>query len=165
VAVSSSNAPRFDPNPNTGEPFMQQTTTLVAQNRVYHQPLRASHLLLPVSASPPSGVVDGAGDGAREFARGAGRLRLDGPNPSSHDAALRLVLDRPGAGEVVVVDAAGRRVRRLVAGLLPAGETQIHWDGRNDEGAAVGSGLFWCVLRTAGQAESRAVVRLRGPRP
>jgi len=46
--VSSSNFPRFDVNPNTGEPLNQGRRWRVAENAVYHDPLRASRIILPV---------------------------------------------------------------------------------------------------------------------
>ena len=46
--VSSSNFPRFDVNPNTGEPVGQHTHATVAENAVYHDAERPSHLVLPV---------------------------------------------------------------------------------------------------------------------
>jgi hypothetical protein len=48
VAISSSNAPRFDPNPNTGEPFRASDRTIAATNTIYHDAAHASALLLPV---------------------------------------------------------------------------------------------------------------------
>jgi predicted acyl esterase len=49
VHVTSSSAPGFDPNPNTGEPFRRNTTTRVAHNTVYCDAERPSHVLLPVA--------------------------------------------------------------------------------------------------------------------
>ena len=48
VAVSSSNSPRFEANPNTGEPFHQETARIVADQTVYHDAVRPSHITLPV---------------------------------------------------------------------------------------------------------------------
>jgi hypothetical protein len=48
VHVTSSSAPGFDPNPNTGEAFRQSSTTRVAKNTIYCDSERASRLLLPV---------------------------------------------------------------------------------------------------------------------
>lgn len=49
VDISSSNYPRFDANPNTGEPFGEATSTVVASNTIYHDAQRPSHLLLRVT--------------------------------------------------------------------------------------------------------------------
>ena len=46
--VSSSNFPRFDVNPNTGEPLGRQRSWRVAQNGVYHDPLHPSRIVLPI---------------------------------------------------------------------------------------------------------------------
>jgi putative CocE/NonD family hydrolase len=46
--VSSSNFPRFDVNPNTGEPIGRERRRAVADNTVYHEADRGSVLILPV---------------------------------------------------------------------------------------------------------------------
>ena len=46
--ISSSNFPRFDVNPNTGEPVGRHTRTETADNTVYHDAVRPSHVVLPV---------------------------------------------------------------------------------------------------------------------
>ncbi len=48
VHVTSSNDPRFDPNPNTGKRLRQDAETRVAVNRVHHDALHPSRILLPV---------------------------------------------------------------------------------------------------------------------
>lgn len=50
VQVTSSNFPRWDRNLNTGEPETEGTTTRVAQQRVFHDRTRPSHIRLPVVA-------------------------------------------------------------------------------------------------------------------
>jgi uncharacterized protein len=50
VDISSSNFPRFDINPNTGEPLNEHRRQQVAHNRVYHSSQYASRLILPVVA-------------------------------------------------------------------------------------------------------------------
>lgn len=49
ISISGSNAPRFDPNPNTGEPFRQNTSTRTATTRVWSTRLTPSALLLPAN--------------------------------------------------------------------------------------------------------------------
>jgi len=48
VDISSSNFPRFDVNPNTGEPLNQNTKTVVATNTIYHDAEHPSNIVLPV---------------------------------------------------------------------------------------------------------------------
>ncbi|MCI0615901.1 CocE/NonD family hydrolase, partial [bacterium] len=46
--ISSSNFPRFDVNPNTGEPLNNNRRTAVAVNSIYHDPEHPSNIELPV---------------------------------------------------------------------------------------------------------------------
>ena len=48
IAVSSSNAPRFDPNPNTGHAFRADKETRVATNTIYFSEKYPSQVLLPI---------------------------------------------------------------------------------------------------------------------
>jgi putative CocE/NonD family hydrolase len=49
--ISSSNFPRFDVNPNTGEPLNQNRRWRIADNSVYHDPPHPSHIILPIIPS------------------------------------------------------------------------------------------------------------------
>ncbi|RMG68406.1 MAG: hypothetical protein D6715_02350 [Calditrichaeota bacterium] len=52
----------------------------------------------------------------------------------------------PAAVQINIYDVFGRLVRRLVQENLPAGEYTRTWDGRNDFGEAVSSGLYFYEL-------------------
>lgn len=47
--ISSSNFPRFDVNPNTNELLGQNRRWAIAENAVYHDAQRPSHIILPVT--------------------------------------------------------------------------------------------------------------------
>jgi putative CocE/NonD family hydrolase len=48
IHVSSSNDPRFDPNPNTGKSLRADKQTQVATNSIHHDRVHPSRALLPV---------------------------------------------------------------------------------------------------------------------
>ena len=50
--ISSSNWPRFDVNPNTGGPLGVQQQVIVAQQTIYHDAERVSHMVLPLQPTP-----------------------------------------------------------------------------------------------------------------
>jgi len=52
VDISSSNFPRFDVNPNTGEPLGDNRRVETAVNTIYHDREHPSHILLPVIPQP-----------------------------------------------------------------------------------------------------------------
>ena len=49
VEVSSSNFPRFDVNPNTGEPLNEHRRRVVADNTIHHDAAHPSAIVLPVA--------------------------------------------------------------------------------------------------------------------
>ncbi len=52
VDISSSNFPRFDLNPNTGEPLNDNRRVETALNTVFHDRAHPSHIVLPVVKAP-----------------------------------------------------------------------------------------------------------------
>jgi len=52
IHVTSSNDPRFDPNPNTGHPLRQDSETRVATNTIHHDRAHPSRALLPIVEQP-----------------------------------------------------------------------------------------------------------------
>ena len=76
-------------------------------------------------------------------------LRIAGnvPNPFNPTTTLQLEVPfQQGGGplgvELVVFDAQGRPVRRLWRGDLSAGHHAVTWDGRDDDGHPVASGVY-----------------------
>jgi len=70
------------------------------------------------------------------------------PNPARNSLSVRLALPRAGRVEVDALDLAGRRVRSIVAGELPAGSTTCLWDLRDGRGRRVPAGLYVLRART-----------------
>jgi len=51
IHISSSNSPRFDPNPNTGSPLRADALTQVATNSIHHDRMHPSRAILPLVRS------------------------------------------------------------------------------------------------------------------
>jgi len=83
------------------------------------------------------------------------------PNPFGASTVLRFTLPRAGVVRLEVLDPMGRRVRRLFAGPLGAGPNQVAWDGRDDQGNAVATGIYWVRIEAGAEAATRKVVRMR----
>ncbi len=68
------------------------------------------------------------------------------PNPFNPTTEIKFHIGQSGQGSAAVqlniYDVFGRLVRRLVQENLPAGEYTRTWDGRNDSGEPVASGLY-----------------------
>ncbi len=76
------------------------------------------------------------------------------PNPFNPSATLHFTLPAAGSARLAVHDMQGRLVRTLVAGALPAGEHAVRWDGRDQRGAPVASGMYLARLSAGGQARA-----------
>jgi len=87
-----------------------------------------------------------------------------GPNPakgSSGVVTLRFRLPAPGTARLRVLDASGRLMRTLFDGSLAAGEQVLTWDGRDESGQPVPSGVYLLEAEAAGTREGRPLVVTR----
>ena len=62
---------------------------------------------------------------------------------------------------LIIYDIHGARVRTLVDERMPAASYRVRWDGRNDGGAAVASGVYLYQLSESGKRISRKMSLLK----
>lgn len=70
------------------------------------------------------------------------------PNPFNPSTVIQYELPQAVEVQLVVFDLTGRRVRALVQQKQQAGRYEIAWDGRNEQGEAIASGLYIYQMRT-----------------
>ena len=88
---------------------------------------------------------------ADEWIPAAFALRQNYPNPfSPRMGATTLTFDLPQSTSVTlaIYNLLGQRVRLLAEGKKPAGRYQLRWDGRDDAGRQVASGVYLIRLKT-----------------
>jgi len=83
------------------------------------------------------------------------------PNPMVDQSLVRFAVPRDARVALTILDLSGRRVRRLVDGVLPAGEHAARWDGRDAAGREAASGLYLVWLQTEGITRSSRLVKVR----
>ena len=86
------------------------------------------------------------------------------PNPvSGSNSGTRIAFQLPSSGRVHldIYDIGGRRVRSLVNANLDAGARSAFWDGRNDAGQPVASGVYLYRLEMSGKMLSKRLVIVR----
>ena len=84
------------------------------------------------------------------------------PNPFNPVTTLRFTLDESGQVSLVVYDVKGRVVRTLHNGPLGPGLHERKWDGRDNHGQRVATGVYFYRLLTAsGYDRSRKMVLLK----
>jgi hypothetical protein len=111
----------------------------------HHYTLAVNHsgegtLLVPITLTV---ITDGTGAGAVPELL---VLAQNHPNPFNPKTSIRFGL--PAAADVLltVFDVNGRAVRTLVDGDLPAGTRVVEWDGRDDGGKALATGVYFYRL-------------------
>ena len=83
------------------------------------------------------------------------------PSPMLTTSSLRLSIPTPQRVKVDVLDIRGRLTRRLADEILPAGTHGVTWDGRNESGRKVASGIYFLRVSAASGTRVRRVVLLR----
>jgi hypothetical protein len=81
------------------------------------------------------------------------------PNPFSDSATIAYELERQSHVRITIYDVRGRIVRKLVNQTMAAGSRQAGWDGRDDSGETVASGVYHYEFE-AGNQRSRAPMLL-----
>lgn len=89
------------------------------------------------------------------------RLQPCAPNPLRGETTVRFSLGSRQPVTLGIFDLAGRLRRTLASGTLAAGGHDVAWDGRDDAGRAVGSGVYFARLGTGTLIQSAPVTILR----
>ena len=109
-------------------------------------------------------AMGGAPTGVEESEAGvpvAHVLRGASPNPFNPVTVVSYGVSSDTAVRLAVYNVAGRLVRTLVDGDVEAGYHKAVWDGRNDRGEAVGSGVYFCRMEAGGFDGSTKIVLLK----
>jgi hypothetical protein len=80
------------------------------------------------------------------------------PNPFNPSTVIRYDLDRAARVSLRIYDVRGALVRTLEERDRPAGRYEIGWDGENDGGERVASGVYFCRLVTDHYRATRKLV-------
>jgi hypothetical protein len=91
----------------------------------------------------------------------AAALHQNYPNPFNPATIIPFSIERACYADLTVYDAAGRRVKTLSEGFLDPGGHEAVWDGSNDGGSAVASGVYFVRLRAGHVDITRKLVLIR----
>ena len=88
-------------------------------------------------------------------------LSQNHPNPFNPSTRIRYQLPQNASVTLRVFNGLGQQIRVLVAGPKTAGYHEIAWDGRDEHGEPVGSGVYVCRLEAGDFIEVRKMLLIR----
>jgi hypothetical protein len=103
-------------------------------------------------------VPTGVNDGPFVASASPAFLQLPRPNPFESSTEIGFVLGQPGHADVSVYDVSGRRVARLANSTYPAGAQRVTWNGRDDDGGPLPTGVYFVKLEVQDYTSVRKVL-------
>lgn len=104
-----------------------------------------------------TGVVDEA---QNEAIKGFS-LKQNYPNPFNPTTQIEFVLSRRGQVKLEIFNILGQKIRTLVDQQFKAGHQLVEWDGKDEKGKEVTSGIYFYRLQTDDLKETRKMVLVR----
>ena len=89
------------------------------------------------------------------------QLSQNYPNPFNPSTRIDFTVPRTGPIRIEIFNILGRKVRTLQDGVVEIGEHTITWDGTDDSGEDVASGLYLYRLESGTVVETRKMVKLK----
>ena len=89
------------------------------------------------------------------------QLHQNAPNPFNQATEIRFTLFEPSDISLAVFDTTGALVRTLAVGRFPAGLHALVWDGTDEGGRDVASGVYVYRLKVGGVTQDRQMTLIR----
>jgi hypothetical protein len=83
------------------------------------------------------------------------------PNPFNSSTTIEYQISGMSEVEIVIHTILGQKIRELTNQKQKAGYYQVRWDGKNDHGIEVASGIYICQLRTNLTLQTRKMILIR----
>jgi hypothetical protein len=83
------------------------------------------------------------------------------PNPFNPNTIIKYQIPKSGQVELTIYNSLGQKVQTLISEQKTAGVYEVSWDGRNDAGKLVGSGVYFYRLKSADRQIFRKMILLR----
>ncbi|MCK4304670.1 MAG: T9SS type A sorting domain-containing protein [Candidatus Eisenbacteria sp.] len=122
----------------------------------------ASHPEEEIIAIHSTSLLSSVDDGQIDSRPLAIQLHQGHPNPFDACTTVRYELSYPCAVSISIHDVSGQLVRTLLAnGQRKAGAHSVRWDGTDEQGRAVDSGVYLCRLRGSEAQKTKRMILLK----
>jgi len=89
------------------------------------------------------------------------KLRQNYPNPFNPTTTIAFSLATPGRAQVSVYNMKGQIVRHLADRDFGSGNHSLVWDGRDDNGRSVPSGIYFYRMAAKAYHETRKMILMK----
>ncbi|MBP7309900.1 MAG: T9SS type A sorting domain-containing protein, partial [Candidatus Cloacimonetes bacterium] len=89
------------------------------------------------------------------------KLKGNFPNPFNPHTVIKFDLHQNSPVKLLIYNSRGQLVRTLFSGTMYAGEQQLTFDGKDDNGRLLGSGLYIYRLQTKGYTKTRKMMLMK----
>lgn len=88
------------------------------------------------------------------------QLSQNYPNPFTEGTTIEFKLETAGKYELEVLDISGRVIRNINGDGLLSGMNSVYWDGRDEAGKLVSSGVYLYRINASGKSEMKRMIKL-----
>ena len=88
-------------------------------------------------------------------------LGQNAPNPFNSSTIIPYEIATAAAAELAIYNVAGQRVRTFILGYQSSGEYRVVWDGRDDGGRKLGSGVYLYALKSGAEVAWRKAILVK----
>jgi len=119
------------------------STTDVSEIMLYSTYLSAEEILALGGPGGPSGVADNPNNVIRTY-----ELEQNYPNPFNPSTNISFSIPKITDVEIIIYNTRGQVVKELLDKTMNPGQHNVIWNGKNDDGNIVSSGLYFYKLQT-----------------
>ncbi len=104
----------------------------------------------------PTGIEDG-----KDIIVRSHQLFRAYPNPFNPTTTIRVEMAKTAEASLVIYNVMGQKVKTLHSGSLEKGTKNFKWNGTDNAGKQVASGLYFYQLKTQNNMQTKSVIFLK----
>jgi flagellar hook assembly protein FlgD len=83
------------------------------------------------------------------------------PNPFNQITCIEYEIKRTCQVQAWIFDIHGKKIKSLISETLPAGRYRLIWNGENDNGERLSSGIYYCTMQTGEKTGALKLILIR----
>jgi hypothetical protein len=88
-------------------------------------------------------------------------LHQNFPNPFNAETVIKFNLRKPADVTLAIYNVLGQKVKTFLKGRIDAGPQSIRWDGTDEKGNPLSSGIYFCQLKVGKAKQTKCLVLLK----